>query len=519
VLRSWSNRSHPVSAHAPSAGRAVVLTRRGSASPIAEALRSDRPGLEVVEVPAAQALGAIAGLGPVALIVDDAGDGPGVVRRFQRYFLLLADHGRYVAPRELEADLVALHPGDEDGAAAGPLAAAVAAVDVEGDVVVTRAGRGVVKLREEETTTALAADPGRGRVVSGIEAASFDSRCEFREMLPLSARVKRRYDAPPAVLREYVGAAAAPHSLVVQRGVVLADSFRHHPQKWLHNEKLVDVDRRYAEEPSWLDEDLPVLDGSWYHLDNEHRGHFGHALTEQVARMWAWDEAVRVDPDVRVLVAVNRDRTTLGRWELQLLEAAGIPRDRVTVIDRPVRVERLLGATPLFSMPFYVHPHITSTWDRMGAALRAQAPDRDHPRRIFCSRKIDKRSCHNARDVDAFFARRGFEVVFPEEFPLPEQAEMFHQAEVVAGFAGSALFNVMFTDRPKHVIAVASETYTPRNEYMIGALRGHRLDMSHSRPDESDPKFYTKRFMASFTFDFAREGQWLEDEVFPSLGD
>jgi capsular polysaccharide biosynthesis protein len=233
--------------------------------------------------------------------------------------------------------------------------------------------------------------------------------------------------------------------------------------------------------------------------------------------MWAWDEAVRLEPDVRVLVAVNRARTTLPRWELQLHEAAGIDPDRITVIDQPVRVERLLGPTPLYSMPYYVHPQITATWDRIGAYLRNQAPDRDYPRRIFCSRKIEKRACHNAREVDALFSRHGFEVVFPEEFPLAEQAAMFHEAEIIAGFAGSALFNVMFTDRPKHLIAVASETYTPRNEYLISALRGNRLDMSHSRPDTSDPQYHNKRFMSSFTFDFEREGRWLEDEVLAHL--
>lgn len=516
MLRRLFNRAHPVVSLAPTEGRAVVFAQ-GGGSEVVEALGAERPDLEVVMVPSADDPWArVAGLGPVVLLVDGARDPAKARKRFRRHFLLLAEGGRYVARSEVAGDLEVLLAG-KDGSE-HPLAASVGAVEVsDGWVAVTRTGRTLAKLREAETTTALHADPARGAVVASIPAASFESRCEFREMLPLSARARSHYDAPPAVLRRYDGAVCAPHSVVLQRGLVLADSFRHHPQTLLKQEKLVDVGKRYVEEPSWLSEDLPTLDGAWFHLDNEHRGHFGHALTEQVARMWAWDEAVRLEPDVRVLVAVNRFRTTLPRWELQLHEAAGIDPDRITLIDQPVRVERLLGATPLFSMPYYVHPHIIETWDRMGTHLRRQAPDRDYPRRIFCSRKIEKRSCHNAREVDAFFGRHGFEVVFPEEFPLAEQAAMFHQAEVIAGFAGSALFNVMFTDRPKHLIAVASETYTPRNEYLISALRGHRLDMSHSRPDTSDPQYHNKRFMTSFTFDFDREGRWLEDEVLAHL--
>jgi len=508
-----------VTALAPAVGRAVVVGEAGSGSETVQRLRAHRLGLDVTEVAVGKGSWArVAALGPLALLVDDTANEDRALGILRRFFLLLDDGGRHVGPSQLAAEIHDLVGAQRDGSGEDPLAAAVGTVEVSGDwVAVARSGRSLAKLREAETTEALRLDPARGSVLACVDAASFDSRCEFREMLALSPRVKSRYDAPAAVLRAYEGAVCAPHSVVLQRGLVLADSFRHHPQKWLTNEKLVDVDKRHAAAPPWLSEDLPTLEGAWYHLDNEHRGHFGHALTEQVARMWAWDDAVRLEPDAQVLVAVNRDRTTLGTWELDLMAAAGIPTERVTVIDRPVRVERLLGATPLFSMPHYVHPHITATWDRIGATLRQGAPRRDYPRRIFCSRRIAKRACHNAREVDQFFAGHGFEVVFPEDFSLAEQAAMFHEAEVIAGFAGSALFNVMFTNRPKHLIAVASETYTPRNEYMISALRGHRLDMSHSRPDRSDPKFHTQRFMTSFTFDFDREGAWLEDEVLTNL--
>ena len=527
VLRSLLRRDNPVSALAPESGPAVVLTRGGE-SAAAHVLRTECPGLTVTEVPVGErAWARIAGLGPVVLLVDDTGDPGSALSRFRRHFLLVAEGGTYVVPSAARPALSALAAGPtappedpEEAAdrAERALAAAMGAVEEAGGWVgVARVGRTVAKLREAETTAAVKADTGRGAVLARVEAASFDSRCDFREMLPLSARAKQHYDAPPAVLRRYDGALCAPHALVVQRGIVTADSFRHHPQKWLKNDRLSDLDRRHAEEPTWMHDELPVLEGAWYHLDNEHRGHFGHVLTEQVARLWAWDDALLQEPDLQVLVASNRHRPGVAGWELTLLEAAGIERDRVTVIDAPVRVERLYGATPLFSMPYYVHPHITQTWDRIGRTLRSEAPERDYPRRIFCSRKIKKRSCHNAREVDAFFADHGFEVVFPEEYSLPEQAALFHEAEVVAGFAGSALFNVMFTDRRKHLISVASETYTPRNEYLISALRGHRLDMSHSRPDENDPKFHTKRFMSSFTFDFDREGRWLHDEVLAHL--
>jgi capsular polysaccharide biosynthesis protein len=110
--------------------------------------------------------------------------------------------------------------------------------------------------------------------------------------------------------------------------------------------------------------------------------------------------------------------------------------------------------------------------------------------------------------VEALFVEHGFAVVSPEELTLTEQAWMFHEAEVVAGFAGSALFNVLLTDRPKHLVMVSSDTYGPSNEYMIAALRGHRLDLAVSKAvRRTGPK--ARAYQAPFTFDPEREGVWL----------
>ena len=43
----------------------------------------------------------------------------------------------------------------------------------------------------------------------------------------------------------------------------------------------------------------PSLEGTYFHLDNEIRGFFGHALTEQVSRLWAWDQAIGCIPASR----------------------------------------------------------------------------------------------------------------------------------------------------------------------------------------------------------------------------
>lgn len=163
------------------------------------------------------------------------------------------------------------------------------------------------------------------------------------------------------------------------------------------------------------------------------------------------------------------------------------------------------GAVPCPSLCLLL---VVETWDAMGAALRARASDAPRPSRIFCSRRHDKRPCTNRAEVESLFCQHGFTVVFPEELPLPDQVAMFHDAEVVAGFAGSGMFTTLFSDRAKRVVLVSPDTYGPSNEHMIGAVRGHRLDIAVAASDRQEQG--RGALHAPFTVDMSEEGVWLE---------
>jgi capsular polysaccharide biosynthesis protein len=467
--------------------------------------------------------GRLAGAGPFDLILDDAGLPESAGDRFRASFLHLSPGGRYRVPAHdaATADAVstltarlqrAIAPGSKMSPAEEALAAAIQAIRRDDEwLEVGREGRTLAKLREPEMNAALAEDPSRGRVVLTVPGVSFESRCAVRES---SARPgephKKQYDAPELFLREYRDVVCRPKSVVTQRGLLTPDTFRHHQAKRLTHKRLRDAGRAFAVAPA--PGDVRNLEGTYFHLDNEIRGFYGHATTEQISRVWAWRAARREFPDVRVLVSLNRGRP-VAEWEWTLMAAAGIARDDVVVIDGPVRVERLLAATPMFSMPAYVHPEILRTWDEVGSTLRESAAPGDYPRRIFCSRRHDKRQCLNRLEVEELFAASGFTIVFPEDHPLPNQVEMFHRAEVIGGFAGSAMFTTMFTDRIKHLVMVTADTYRPSNEYMIASVRGHRLDVATGTtprvlPPDVSP---SKPLSWPFVVDMDAEGAWLRE--------
>lgn len=368
------------------------------------------------------------------------------------------------------------------------------------------------KLREEETNAWLKAQgEGAGRVLATRPATRLESRAVLAESDSRRAGgAPEAFDVPELSLREYRDVLCTPGQVVTAGNVMLPDSFRHLWRERMHNQWLEDFGPGFAR-PIQRTGSPPQLAGAYFYLDSEYRGHFGHALTEQLSRLWAWKQAKQQVPELKAVMARNK-RRELARFEVDLYAAAGIDPDDLVFVREPVRVERLVAATPMFTQPRWVHPDLPQTWDAVSQALAAHAPERDYPSRFFCARRIGKRPCRNAAEVEAYFAAHGFAIVAPEEYPLAEQVRMFREADVVAGFAGSALFTLALAGSPKHAIVISSESYTARNEYMIAAAVGHRLDVAWCRPEiEVTPGRWTRKaFHSPFSVDFAREGVFLD---------
>ena len=488
---------------------------------LAEALRERLPKAQVVPVPRDPAARLVLRTeGQLDVIVDQA-DPDGRRARFVDSFFLLRPGGGYLVP----------DGADELGADPGPLgtllrtaaddptaemsrwrkprdqAKAVLRDHVVGradgpDLVLSHDLDGVrLKLREHDLATYVAATPTHC-ILDTIPAAAPEP-----PLAQVGPEGGARFDDLPIsavelTLREYRDVVVGPQQLVITDDVVLPDTFRHNQWDRLASRALVSVSRDYARPLHALPADLPLLSGTYVHLDNEVRGHFGHLLTESVGRMWSWERALAIDPDARALVGATPGRPELLPYEVAVYEACGVPRDRLVKLDGPVRVERLISGTPLFSNPHYVHPLIAETWQRAGDHLAAQATRSDWPRRIFVSRRISKRSCVNGPELEQVFIDHGFDIVFPEDLSLGDQVAMFRAAEVVAGYAGSGVFQLEFVPEPKHVILVGSESYRPRNELLISAVRRHRLDRLVCRSDG-------KLVQSSFRYDEQRDGPFL----------
>lgn len=344
-------------------------------------------------------------------------------------------------------------------------------------VITNEAADALVMLAEPQTNAYLAAHGEVGRVLEVRPGGSPPPPPVLTEgPRPRNVRIDRPIGTCDISLREYRNVTVAPEQLVSDGHVFFADSFRHHQTRPLKHRCLTPLSPTAAALTTPWPAERHSMRGTYLYLDNEVRGHFGHLLTETLSRTWAWPKALELDPDCRVIVATTRKRRAIAEYEYRIYEAAGIPRERIVLVDQPTMIERLISGTPLFSNPHYVSPEIVRTWDEFGDRLAARATTAAWPERIFSSRRLSKRGCRNTEQVEAVFAEFGFDIVYPEDFDLADQIAMFRAAKVVAGFGGSGMFQIAFVKQSKHVITVGHESYRARNEYFMSAIRGHRLD-------------------------------------------
>lgn len=381
-----------------------------------------------------------------------------------------------------------------------------------GRTFVTRRGTCHVMLPEGRATRTLndRYGDGWGRVLVQRPPKQFISRATITTNRPdYDHRFRAAMEVPATVLREYRDVVCQPRQLVTMDGLVLPVSFHHPWARQLRNRATRTVGHGFARV-------APVapptrLEGCYYHLDSEFPGHFGHVLTESLAKLWGWPDALARHPDLRVLLSVDRPGEDIKPFERAILHAFGIPGERIHVFDAPVRVDLLVGASQLFHNPLYVDPCIDQIWATIGHALRTPGPGR--AARIFVPRAENlQRRCRNSSAVEELFTAHGFVTVYPERLSLGEQVDVFASAEVVAGYAGSALFNSIYSRPGGTRIVIAPDTYNASNEYLISSVKGdvvHHFwcdaDVRHPEGGSSAAAFHS-----DFAFDFHRDGQNLE---------
>jgi capsular polysaccharide biosynthesis protein len=170
-------------------------------------------------------------------------------------------------------------------------------------------------------------------------------------------------------------------------------------------------------------------------------GQFGHFVAESLARLWALPQA----PGAALVWHRHPAwrRAGFTRWQQDLLDLAGAGGREHRFVDAPVAIADILVPEQGHVMGLSLHPAQARA---LGAhPFRAPRP----ARRLWLSRSALAKAegtVEREDELESLLRATGWEVVHPERHPVAAQLALYEDAEVLAGFAGSA-FHLLLMGR------------------------------------------------------------------------
>jgi capsular polysaccharide biosynthesis protein len=193
-------------------------------------------------------------------------------------------------------------------------------------------------------------------------------------------------------------------------------------------------------------------------------GHFGHFIGDCLSRMHAWQHCRELFGDVKIILDhITKDDT---QFRDKLLACVGVSPKDIVFVQGPVRCRKLLFASPALGVPRYASPTSAKLWPQISDALvnsHVQGGER-----VYLSRSAESAGkLTNEPAVEDLFRSFGFSIVRPEELPLEQQISIVSKAQLVAGPAAAAMFNVAFQKHLKSALILVPETFVSNAEWLL----------------------------------------------------
>lgn len=164
-------------------------------------------------------------------------------------------------------------------------------------------------------------------------------------------------------------------------------------------------------------------------------GHFGHFLTEGLARLW-WlfeknDESIRI--------AFTAPDLTIEHPSMQLLVHAGIDPQRILLVREPTQFSAVVVPEPAFYLGSgEYHPgHSTSVYDAIRDRIRPSSAQKVYLTRSSFHDPVDRLREYGEPMIEDLYRSQGFEVISPERLAVSEQIALVAGASELASTVGT----------------------------------------------------------------------------------
>lgn len=326
-----------------------------------------------------------------------------------------------------------------------------------------------------------------------------------------ASRHPKKFIIRESYINKFQDAICELGQIVHNNGFLLPDSFRMQHQKILVNRHI----RRLTENLFLGNEKIVSkrLEGEYLYLDSELPGHFGHFTSEVVSRLWAWDKLKSHNPELKVLIGIEKGKD-LPKFAATILEYFGICKDDIVTFDDCVSVENLYTASPYYVIGDHINPAISAVWNKIAEQAKGGISEINGDKLFIARPAKGGRKCLNPERLEDMFKESGFEFYNPENHTWLDQIKTFSQAKVIAGYAGSGTFNTMFSNSVKKMFIIGSDSYTSCNEHYICAIKN--IDLTYFWGDsllQHGSQWSAKAFMSDYNFNYERDEAALRESL------
>lgn len=163
------------------------------------------------------------------------------------------------------------------------------------------------------------------------------------------------------------------------------------------------------------------------------------------------------------------------RYQLATLAHLGITADKIIAANPALSFRAGQLVVPSLKPSNQCFPAADAAFLRR--AFLGERPAGPRRRRLFLSRAdASYRRLQNEVGMHSLLRAHDFEIITPSSLSVPEQAQLFADAEIIAGPAGAAFANLVFATAPARVIEIAPPQWIAAFHWMISA----RLGLQHT---------------------------------------
>jgi len=219
-------------------------------------------------------------------------------------------------------------------------------------------------------------------------------------------------------------------------------------------------------DPLRTDSPCFLAEGGW--------DHFGHTLLEMMPKL-----AMRSSAGEATVVSS-------ARYLNAFFEALGADPSGLAIFRGPLFCKTLFVPDPPVDLSGNFHSLARRAYADLCHMVGAGSPN---GRRIFLSRAaVPVRPLSNEREVEALFARYGFEIVALETMPLADQIRLIASAEMIAGGGGSAMHALVFADARTRALVLNSDRWlSPIDQFIAQQHRQLAYVLGSSVPQDGKP--------------------------------